>query len=53
MKVIAALAASTLDRLWQPVGSTHPTGYGIDAHAIIAAAGSIALGRSIRHLGVV
>jgi hypothetical protein len=27
--------------------------YGIDAHAIIAAAEAIAPGRSIRHLGVV
>ena len=53
MKAIAALTDPTLDRLLQPVGSTHPTGYGIDAHAIIAATGAIALGRSIRHLGVV
>jgi hypothetical protein len=28
-------------------------GYGIDAHAIIAAAETIAPGRTIRHLGVV
>ena len=47
LKVIAAPTASTLDRLLQPVGSTHPTGYGIDAHAIIAATGAIALGRAV------
>jgi phosphopantothenoylcysteine synthetase/decarboxylase len=29
LKVIAALTDSTLDRLLQPVGSTHPTGYAL------------------------
>jgi hypothetical protein len=29
LKVIAALTDSTLDRLLQPVGSTHPTGFAI------------------------
>jgi hypothetical protein len=52
----AALTDSTLDRLLQPVGSTHPTGYAryrIAARAIIAAAKTIAPGRRIRYLGVV
>jgi hypothetical protein len=40
-------------RRWVSLRSTHPTDYGIDAHAIIAAAEAIAPGRPIRHLGVV